>query len=86
MSRTPYTYLFIRTDLSTPQQIVQASHAALEAGYKFGQHSHLICFGIKSESYLQKLLITLQNMMLNFRYSLNLIMVLDIHQFVQNHL
>lgn len=51
---TPYTYLFIRTDLTLPQQIVQSSHAALEAGHAFGEHSHLICFGVDSEQALQK--------------------------------
>lgn len=51
---TPYTYLFIRTDLPLPQQIVQSSHAALEAGHEFGEHSHLICFGMDNEQALQK--------------------------------
>jgi hypothetical protein len=31
----PYTYIFIRKDLSLAQQLVQASHAALEAGFEF---------------------------------------------------
>lgn len=44
-----YSYLFIRKDLTGPQQIVQGAHAALEAGHRFGEHSHLICFGIDSQ-------------------------------------
>lgn len=49
-----YTYLFIRRDLTGPQQIVQGAHAAACAGHKFGEHSHLICFGIKSQDDLLK--------------------------------
>jgi hypothetical protein len=41
--------MFIRTDLSLAQQIVQASHAALEAGNRFGPHSHLILFGVENQ-------------------------------------
>ncbi len=52
MDNTPYSYLFIRTDLSHPQQIVQASHAALEAGNRFGPHSHLVLIGLKDEQAL----------------------------------
>lgn len=51
---TPYTYLFIRTDLSAPQQIVQASHAALGAGNRFGPHSHLVLIGVDDEEALLK--------------------------------
>lgn len=51
---TQYTYLFIRKDLTGPQQIVQAAHAALEAGHRFGEHSHLICFGAQDEEDLLK--------------------------------
>ncbi len=54
MDNTPYSYLFIRTDLSHPQQIVQASHAALEAGNRFGPHSHLVLIGLKDETALIK--------------------------------
>jgi len=49
----PYTYIFIRTDLSYAQQIVQASHATLEAGFKFeqpDQTSAIVLFGVESES------------------------------------
>jgi hypothetical protein len=49
---TPYTYLIVRTDLSYPQQIVQASHAALEAGTKYGPHSHLVLLSAKNEQEL----------------------------------
>ncbi len=31
----PYTYVLVRRDLSLPQQMVQACHAALEAGFAF---------------------------------------------------
>lgn len=51
---TPYTYLFIRRDLSKPQQIVQASHAALQAGNRFGAHSHLVLIAVESEDELTK--------------------------------
>jgi hypothetical protein len=51
---TPYTYLFIRTDLPPAQQIVQASHAALEAGNRFGPHSHLVLIATDSEDHLLK--------------------------------
>lgn len=47
---TPYTYLLIRTDLSTPRQLVQASHAAHLAGERFGSHSHLIAMKIADEA------------------------------------
>ena len=53
MDQTPYTYLFIRKDLSFPQQLVQIAHAAHDAGYEFGDHSHMCVFEISGE---QKLL------------------------------
>ena len=37
MKEQPYTYVFVRNDLSYAQQIVQASHATLEAGFRFEQ-------------------------------------------------
>lgn len=52
---TPYTYLFIRTDLSAPKQIVQASHAAHNAGTRFGDHSHMVLSGAKDERQLLKI-------------------------------
>ncbi len=35
MMQKPYVYVLIRTDISLEQQIVQASHAAVEAGFRF---------------------------------------------------
>jgi hypothetical protein len=33
----PYVYVLIREDISLEQKLVQASHAALEAGFRFEQ-------------------------------------------------
>ncbi|WP_434715834.1 hypothetical protein [Paraburkholderia sp. A3RO-2L] len=33
----PYVYVLVRQDISPAQQLVQASHAALEAGFRFTQ-------------------------------------------------
>lgn len=51
---TAYTYLFIRRDLTVAQKIVQGAHAAAKAGHSFGDHSHLICFDIKTQDELIK--------------------------------
>jgi hypothetical protein len=51
----PYTYVFIRSDLSYAQQIVQASHATLEAGFKFDQPaeiSRIVLFPLNNEKQL----------------------------------
>ena len=52
MDTTPYTYLFIRKDLSFPQQLVQIAHAAHDAGFEFGDHSHMCVFEIVGEEKL----------------------------------
>ena len=55
---TPYTYIFIRKDLAPEQQIVQASHAALEAGFRFDQPektSHIVLIGIDGQDELQRI-------------------------------
>jgi hypothetical protein len=49
VDHTPYTYLFIRKDLSIPQQLVQIAHAAHQAGHKFGAHSHMCVFEVAGE-------------------------------------
>lgn len=51
----PYTYVFVRTDLTAAQQIVQAAHATYEAGWKFEKPAHplhLILFGVKDQDAL----------------------------------
>ncbi len=37
----PYVYVLVRTDISFEQQLVQASHAALEAGFRFNAPSEI---------------------------------------------
>ena len=52
INNRPYTYVFIRNDLSYAQQIVQASHATLEAGFKFEQPeeiSSIVLFPLNNE-------------------------------------
>lgn len=51
----PYTYIFIRKDLSPAQQLVQASHAALEAGFTFDKPhktSSIIMIGAENKDEL----------------------------------
>ena len=52
MDMTPYTYLFIRKDLSMAQQLVQIAHAAHDAGFRFGDHSHMCVFELRGEEKL----------------------------------
>lgn len=59
MSTTPYTYVFVRTDLPVAQQIVQSAHACHEAGNKFGEHSHVVLFECPSEHKLVQISATL---------------------------
>lgn len=52
---TPYTYIILRKDIPPVQHIVQAAHAALEAGFRFEQPiaiSHLIVLEVENESEL----------------------------------
>ena len=52
MTRPPYVYLLIREDLDPVSRLVQASHAALEAGFDFGRPPgavHLIALGVRDE-------------------------------------
>ena len=53
----PYMYVFVRTDMTAAQQIVQAAHATYEAGWKFDKPEHplhLILFGVRNEAELLK--------------------------------
>lgn len=52
----PYVYVLVRADLTAEQQLVQASHAALEAGFRFEQPvqtSSLIVLSVPDAQALQ---------------------------------
>lgn len=48
---TPYMYMFVREDLSHPQQIVQTAHAVDELNKKYPHEpgNHMVLCGAKSE-------------------------------------
>ena len=53
----PYMYVFVRTDMTSAQQIVQAAHVTYDAGQKFEKPEHplhRILFGVKDEAELLK--------------------------------
>lgn len=59
MSETPYVYILVRTDIPIAQQMVQASHAALEAGFAFSsevpvRNTHLVVCAVPDEAALLK--------------------------------
>ena len=58
MDNNPYTYIILRKDISKEQQIVQAAHAALEAGFRFkkpdGDVSSLIVLEVENEQELKE--------------------------------
>ena len=47
-----YMYVFVRRDLSPPQQIVQAAHASAMIGDKFHGDTNIVLFGSKGEDEL----------------------------------
>ena len=47
MSEINYVYIFVRTNISLAQQIVQAAHVACTAGEEFGgSDSHMVILGV----------------------------------------
>lgn len=57
-------YVFVRRDLSRPQQVVQAGHALIESqkGSPFqGEHPYVICLGCKTEKSLKNALDKIRN-------------------------
>lgn len=57
---TPYTYVFVREDLSQAQQVVQACHACLRRGLDTPESTHLVLVGVKDEDALVSVAKTLQ--------------------------
>jgi len=53
-----YMYVAVRQDISGPQQVVQACHAAIEASWTYHfdgfEHPSVIVLGMKSEKDLNK--------------------------------
>lgn len=58
---TPFVYIYVRTDIPPVQQLIQAAHAAHEAGIMFGKHdsedgkdniSHFCVFAVTNEERL----------------------------------
>lgn len=50
-----YVYVLVRSDIEPEQQLVQAAHAALEAGFRFRaphQTAHLVALSVASEAEL----------------------------------
>ena len=59
ISEKKYVYIFVRQDISIPQQLVQASHAAHESGLAHSASTSLnsiVIFGAKDKPELESLL------------------------------
>ena len=54
---TPYIYLFIREDLSIPQQIIQTAHAvdSLSINRESDNVNHMVLIGIENEEELKNI-------------------------------
>lgn len=67
----PYIYIALRSDLSRPQQAVQASHAAIESARNFinegMEHPSVIILNMKSEEALIKFNNSCPNRTIGFR-------------------
>lgn len=49
-----YMYLFVRRDLSAPQQIVQSSHAAAYIGHRYHGETSIVLCDVPDEAGLHK--------------------------------
>lgn len=62
-SQKYWAYVFLRTDLPISQQAIQAAHAALELGIKYGPspdgHPSLVFLETKSSAELHEALLTM---------------------------
>jgi len=67
----PYIYIAVRSDLSRPQQIVQASHAAIEAARNFvdrdHEHPSVIVLNMNNEKALEKFIKNCPYRLMEFR-------------------
>jgi len=62
MSETPYIYLFVREDLSHPQQIVQTAHAVDSLNIPRGDDTnHMVLIGVKDQDGLSEVALHLYN-------------------------
>jgi hypothetical protein len=64
-------YVFVRKDLTHSQQVVQASHACIEASRFFLkpdiEHPHLVVIGVKNQNKLKKCIEHLQQLNIYYK-------------------
>ena len=59
-------YIFIRSDLSLPQQIVQSSHASAIIGEKYHSNTSIVLISCKDEDHLKSTAQYLQDHQIKF--------------------
>jgi hypothetical protein len=62
-----YMYLFTRTDLTTPQQIVQTAHAAAYIGKKYHADTNIVLCACEDEVKLSKIAEYLSKHQIDFK-------------------
>lgn len=64
-------YVFVRKDLTHSQQVVQASHACIEASRTYleldSEHPHLVVFGVKNLNKLKKCIEHLKQVVIEYK-------------------
>ena len=66
----PYVYIVVRNDLEKEHQLVQATHAALEAGYDFERPditTHMVVLHAQNEEHLEEIAMYLQEEKVEYR-------------------